>query len=103
MTKLGQGLLDLHSRRGEVDLNYLSERVRDAGGDMNFVETVRNANTANEVLTNCAARGIDIGALIAEDAWKTAAKALTGSGSLLDVVIVDRAGNVVARTKPKIV
>lgn len=103
MTKLGQGLLDLHSRRGEVDLNYLSERVRDAGGDMNFVESVKHANTANEVLTNCEARGINISALIAEDAWKTAAKALSGSGSLLDIVIVDRAGQVVARTKPKTV
>ena len=103
MTKLGQGLLDLHSRRGEVDLTYLSERVREAGGDATFVESVRHANTANEVLTNCEARGIDISALIAEDAWKTAAKALSGSGSLLDVVIVDRAGQVVARTKPKTV
>ena len=70
MTKLGQGLLDLHSRRGEVDLNYLAERVREAGGDADFVQAVRRANTANEVLVNCAARGLDIGILIAEDAWK---------------------------------
>jgi len=48
-------------------------------------------------------RGIDIGTLIAADAWKTAAKALAGSGSLLDVVIVDRAGLVVARTTPRLV
>ena len=103
MTKLGQGLLDLHSRRGEVDLNWLADRVHEAGGDASFVESVRTANTANEVLTNCSARGIDIGALIAEDAWKTAAKTLAGSGSLLDVVIVDRAGQVVARTTPRLV
>ncbi len=31
MTKLGQGLLDLHSRRGEVDLNWLSRAAIDMG------------------------------------------------------------------------
>src|SRR5690242_21953185 len=29
MTKLGQGLLDLHSRAGEVDLAWLADIVRD--------------------------------------------------------------------------
>jgi cobalt-precorrin-5B (C1)-methyltransferase len=86
-----------------VDLNWLADRVHEAGGDASFVDSVRTANTANEVLTNCNARGIDIGTLIAADAWKTAAKALAGSGSLLDVVIVDRAGLVVARTTPRLV
>ena len=31
MTKLGQGLLDLHSRRGEVDLNWLGRKATEAG------------------------------------------------------------------------
>ena len=101
MTKLGQGLLDLHSRRGEVDLSYLSQRVRDAGGDEDFAKTMRDANTAHEVMTECQKRGIDIGRLVANDAWTTAAKALGGSGSLLDIVIVDRAGQVIARTEPR--
>ena len=33
MSKLGQGLLDLHSRRGEVDLQWLAARATEAGGD----------------------------------------------------------------------
>ena len=32
MTKLGQGLLDLHSRRGEVDLDWLSRAATERGG-----------------------------------------------------------------------
>ncbi len=32
MTKLAQGLLDLHSKRGSVDLAALAERVAEAGG-----------------------------------------------------------------------
>jgi len=101
MTKLGQGLLDLHSRSGEVDLHWLSERVSETGADPEFVQSVLNANTANEVMENCRVRGLDIGQRVADEAWATAAKALAGSGSLLDIVIVDRAGQVIARTPPR--
>ena len=101
MTKLGQGLLDLHSRSGEVDLAWLAERVRETGADPTFVETVLQANSALEVMENCRARGLDIGQRVADEAWVTAAKALAGSGSLLDVVIVDRQGQVLARTAPR--
>ena len=34
MTKLGQGLLDLHSKRGEVDLPWLAARCAEAGATM---------------------------------------------------------------------
>ena len=101
MTKLGQGLLDLHSRSGEVDLAWLAERVRETGADPAFVATVLKANSALEVMENCRARGLDIGQRVADEAWVTAAKALAGSGSLLDVVIVDRQGQVLARTAPR--
>jgi cobalt-precorrin-5B (C1)-methyltransferase len=101
MTKLGQGLLDLHSRSGEVDLNWLSERVGETGADPDFVQSVLHANTANEVMENCRLRGLEIGQRVADEAWATAAKALAGSGSLLDIVIVDRAGQVIARTVPR--
>ena len=101
MTKIGQGLLDLHSRSGEVDLAWLAERVRETGADPAFVETVLQANSALEVMENCRARGLDIGQRVADEAWVTAAKALAGSGSLLDVVIVDRQGQVLARTAPR--
>ena len=33
LCKLGAGLLDLHSKRGSVDLDWLAERISDAGGD----------------------------------------------------------------------
>ncbi len=48
MTKLGQGLIDLHSRRGEVDLVWLAERVRLAGGDAALVAAIAGSNTAME-------------------------------------------------------
>ena len=76
MAKLGQGLLDLHSRRGAVDLDWLAERVLAAGGDAALAEKVRRANSAMEVLALCRAGKIDIGLAVAEAAFATAAKAL---------------------------
>ena len=101
MTKLSQGLLDLHSRRGDVDRNVLAHKISELGGDKAFVEAMRHANTAHYVLDECRKRGIDIAQRIADDAWMTAAKALAGSGSRLDVVIVDRSGAVIARTESR--
>jgi cobalt-precorrin-5B (C1)-methyltransferase len=48
MTKLGQGVLDLHSRRGEVDLNWLATMIVKAGGAAELAQRVRGANTAKE-------------------------------------------------------
>src|SRR3712207_2139741 len=50
MTKLGQGLLDLHSRSGAVDLAWLSERLLEAGAEPVIAEQALGANTALEVL-----------------------------------------------------
>ena len=82
-------------------MHWLSERVSETGADPEFVQSVLKANTANEVMENCRVRGLDIGQRVADEAWATAAKALAGSGSLLDIVIVDRAGQVIARTPPR--
>src|SRR3984885_8017245 len=46
MTKLGQGLLDLHSRRGEIDLRWLSERAAAAGGGADLATRIMQSNTA---------------------------------------------------------
>jgi cobalt-precorrin-5B (C1)-methyltransferase len=98
MTKLGQGLLDLHSRRGQVDIGWLAERLREAGGDEAAVEAARAAQSAGEVLHAVRPTGLDLPSLVAEAAWATAAKALAGAPSELEVVVVDRAGDIIART-----
>src|SRR3954466_633399 len=50
VTKLGQGLLDLHSRAGEVDLGWLADTLQSAGAPNTLVTTARSANTALQVL-----------------------------------------------------
>jgi cobalt-precorrin-5B (C1)-methyltransferase len=98
MTKLGQGLLDLHSRRGAVDLDWLAERLADAGAGTQFVARARTANTAKEVADLALAQGVDLGAQVAEAAWRTAAKALRGASIALEIVVFDRDGGLIART-----
>jgi len=96
MTKLGQGLLDLHSRAGEVDFGWLADRAAEAGADPDLVAAARAANTAQEVLQLTQARGLRLGDLVAQSAWRTAAKAL-GVASALEVVVFDRDGVLVGR------
>jgi cobalt-precorrin-5B (C1)-methyltransferase len=98
MTKLGQGLLDLHSRRGDVDLNWLATMIIQAGGAAELAEHVAHANTAKEAFELAEAAGIDVAGQVAEAAWATAAKVLRDSDIALETVIFDRTGQLLART-----
>jgi cobalt-precorrin-5B (C1)-methyltransferase len=98
MTKLGQGLLDLHSRRGEVDFSWLAARCAEAGAGDNLIGHAKVANSAREVLELAIAEGFGIAGAIAEAAWRTAAKVLHGSGIALEIATFDRDGHLLART-----
>jgi cobalt-precorrin-5B (C1)-methyltransferase len=101
MTKLAQGLLDLHSKRGEIDRVRLAEFVAAAGGNEAMIESVAGANTALEVLERSRAAGLDVAAPVADAAWKTAAGVLQRDDILLDTAIFDRRGALLARTQAK--
>ncbi len=98
MTKLGQGLLDLHSRRGEVDFSWLAARCAEAGAGDQLIARAKSANSAREVLDLAGAEGFNLTALVAEAAWRTAAKVLHGSGIALEIAVFDRDGHLLART-----
>jgi cobalt-precorrin-5B (C1)-methyltransferase len=87
MTKLGQGLLDLHSRRGEVDLNWLATMIVKAGGAAELAQRVCGANTAKEAFELADDAGINVGGQVAEAAWATAANVLRSSDIALETVI----------------
>jgi cobalt-precorrin-5B (C1)-methyltransferase len=97
MTKLGQGLLDLHSKSGSVDRVWLSELLREAEAPADLIELCRDANTALLVLREAEKRGIPVGEFVARAAWKTAARVLDGSHIALDIAVFDREGQVVGR------
>src|SRR6202034_744935 len=55
MTKLAQGLTDLHSRRGEVDLAALAGLAEAAGGNSELRQRIVTANTAAEAFAHARA------------------------------------------------
>ncbi|MDJ1158843.1 cobalt-precorrin-5B (C(1))-methyltransferase [Chelatococcus sp. SYSU_G07232] len=97
MTKLGQGLLDLHSRAGEVDLAWLAERLAEADAPAGLVARAARANTALQVLREAAAEGLAVGDIVAGHAWRTAAKVIAGTGMALEITVFDRDGLLVGR------
>ncbi len=80
MAKLAQGRLDLHSKRGSVDMADLAELAGVPG--------VAAANTVAEAATLAP----DLGSRIAAAAWQTANAALEGAPVQLDVTVFDRTG-----------
>lgn len=99
MTKLGQGMLDLHSRAGPVDLAWLAGKAGEAGADETVQAAIGEANTAVQALQIGERAGIALGPRVAEAARQSAATLMSGTGVALDVAIFDRDGALVARTE----
>jgi cobalt-precorrin-5B (C1)-methyltransferase len=88
ITKLAQGAMDLHSGRSQIDFEWLAQRVPEA-----LVDRVLGANTAQEVFEIC---GDHLALRVAQEAAAVARSVLSGSDVDCDVMIVDRAGRIVA-------
>jgi cobalt-precorrin-5B (C1)-methyltransferase len=97
MTKLAQGLLDLHSKRGAVDLAALAAAAADAGGTQALAERIRAANTTAHAFTLAAEENVALGDAIARAARRTAARTVEGVPIALEILIFDREGGLVGR------
>jgi cobalt-precorrin-5B (C1)-methyltransferase len=97
MSKLAQGLLDLHSKRGEVDLAALAARAEAAGGGAALRARIMAANTAAEAYGLAQADGVRLGDAVAQAAQAVAARVVAGKGIAIDTVLFDRDGRQVGR------
>jgi cobalt-precorrin-5B (C1)-methyltransferase len=97
MTKLAQGLTDLHSKRGEVDLAELANFAAAAGGDAQLCQSILGANTAAEAFTLAQDAGIALGDAVALAARQTAEHVIAGRDIAVEVVLFDREQNLVGR------
>ena len=79
ITKLAQGMLDLHSARGRVELGALAEVARACGGSEELARRIVGANTTPEAFAFAASEGIHLGDAVAERAWEVAAEVLAGA------------------------
>lgn len=86
MTKLAQGQWDLHSKRGQVDFEALAGMAADA--------RVAGANTALEAYGMA---GAPLAEAVARGALAQVEGRFGGAGTDFDIVVIDRAGEILAR------
>lgn len=92
MTKLSQGLLDVHSNRGSADLDGLAAVAVEAGADAALEARIKSANTVAEAFIEARKAGIAIGDAVAAAAWRTAAGALNSADIALEILVFNREG-----------
>lgn len=97
MTKLAQGMMDLHSARGSADLEGLALTALAAGGSGALADLVRASNTVAEAFGHAAADGIALGDAIADAAWIAAAGTLDDPAIAVEIAVFDRDGGLVGR------
>ncbi|RYH11864.1 cobalt-precorrin-5B (C(1))-methyltransferase [Tropicimonas sp. IMCC6043] len=90
LTKLSQGALDLHSARSRVDFDRLAAMAASLGADR---EAVAACNTASEALSRV---GPPLALAVAAAAQARAQAMVASAGIALDILLIDRAGNLVA-------
>ena len=95
MTKLAQGLLDLHSKRGAVDLVALAALAESAGGSPELRTRILSANTAAEAFAQAQAEGIALGDAVARAALETATRVVAGRAIEIEIALFDREGRLV--------
>lgn len=86
LAKLGQGAVDLHSKRSQVDFSALAELIGD--------QRVAQAETVLHAYDIC---GAPLAEAIAKAAQRAALALLRGDDIALDVVAVSRDGKILAR------
>lgn len=98
LTKLAQGRLDLHSRRGAVDLPALAALAREAGGSEALAARIAAANTALEAFTLAREESIALPAAVAERARLVAQRVVEGGPICVDVALFGRDGALLAES-----
>jgi cobalt-precorrin-5B (C1)-methyltransferase len=97
MTKLAQGLLDLHSKRGAVDHAALASFATAAGASDMLAQRIMASNTAAEAFAHAADANVMLGDEVARGAQRAAADVVVGAGIDVEVLLFDRDGRLAGR------
>lgn len=95
MTKLAQGQLDLHAKRGAADLAALARLAGGEGAPEATQARIRSANTVAEAFALAA--DLPLGDAVARAAWQVAAAVLRPAPIALEIALFDRAGALAGR------
>jgi cobalt-precorrin-5B (C1)-methyltransferase len=97
MSKLAQGLTDLHAERGEVDRGLLARLARTAGGSEQLCARITAANTAAQMFAMAHDETIALGDAVARAAQQTATGIVEGRPIDVEVILFDRDGAMAGR------
>lgn len=97
MTKLAQGRLDLHSKRGSADLSALAALALQAGCTPEIAEAIAQANTVAHAFELARGHGMALGDIVAAQAKTVAASVLHGCDTEIEIVLFGRDGSLVGR------
>ncbi|MFS8037866.1 cobalt-precorrin-5B (C(1))-methyltransferase [Xanthobacter sp. AM11] len=97
MTKLAQGRLDLHSKRGSADMEALAALAAAAGAAPALAARIGAAHMVAQAFRIAGDDGMALGDAVAQAAWRTAARALARADVALEVVVFDRDGTLMGR------
>ncbi|GBQ20052.1 cobalamin biosynthesis protein cobalt-precorrin-6A biosynthesis protein CbiD [Acetobacter estunensis NRIC 0472] len=97
MTKLAQGRLDLHSKRGLTDMDALAKLAKESGADNALAQRISTIPTVAEAFLLTTNAGLNLGDAIARQARNVALDVLNGAPTALDVLVFDRAGQCVGQ------
>lgn len=95
--KLARGLMDLHSKRNSVDLDWLAGRLAELGAEPALVAEARTANTAAQVLDMARTAGLPLADRVADLARGAALAVLEDAPVAVEVLVTDRQGAIVGR------
>jgi cobalt-precorrin-5B (C1)-methyltransferase len=97
IAKLAQGMLDLHSRAGALDLAFLARAALEAGADDQTAAAMGQANSGLHAFEIAMASGVDLSRIVAEKARQVAMEAIGAALVAVDVAIFSRSGALMAR------
>ena len=95
--KLAAGHLDLHSKRSQVDLAWLAERLAELGAEDGLREQTRAASSAGHVLELARQAGLPLADAVAERARRVAEDTLDGRVGV-EVLVFGRKGELLGRS-----
>jgi len=97
--KLAQGALDLHSGRSQLDFLHLSQCAKANGISAEGEAAIARSRSAGEAMTHADAEQIPLASAIADAARRTALSTLTNSRIAIEVIVIDRFGNIIGKSE----
>lgn len=98
LSKLANGHMDLNSRASSIDFEQLAHCAKASGASNQLANAIQNANTAIETVALAKEEGINLAAVITQQAFSFA-RSLLPKDVLLEVIAIDRQGHCLANVK----